>query len=159
VGSSDQCCLCGIALAEIYELSSTGTRLVNISTRAHVGTGADIVIPGIVIIGSGGLQLLVRADGPGRAQFGVPGILARPTLSIFNGAGSAIASNTGRGTNMDPSQIASISSQLGAFSLAPGSADGAVVVTLHAGAYTIPISGTNGTTGVGLAEVYEVPGK
>jgi hypothetical protein len=147
----------GIALAEIYELSSTGTRLANISTRAQVGTGADIVIPGIVIVGSGSLQLLVRADGPGLAQFGVPGVLANPTLSIFGGFGSAIVSNTGWGTNADPVQIANISSQVGAFPLASGSADSAGVVTLPAGLYTIPISGKNGTTGVGLAEVYLVP--
>ncbi len=40
---------------------------------------------------------------------------------------------------------------------APGSADSAHVVKLSPGAYTTQVSGANGTTGVALAEGYEVP--
>jgi hypothetical protein len=32
-----------------------------------------------------------------------------------------------------------------------------MVVTLPPGSYTVQLSGASGTTGVGLAEVYEVP--
>ena len=87
------------ALAEVYEVSASGTRLANISTRAQVGTGGNIIIPGFVISGSGTDQLLVRADGPSLTQFGVSGVLAQPSLSVYNGAGTVIASNTGWGTN------------------------------------------------------------
>jgi kumamolisin len=149
----------GVALAEVYEVSATGTaRLANISTRAQVGTGGNILIPGIYISGSGTEELLVRADGPALTQYGVTGVLAQPTLSVFNSVGTLIASNTGWGTGSGAAQIPSISSSVGAFPLAAGSADCALVVNLPAGSYTIQVSGVNSTTGVALAEVYEVAG-
>jgi hypothetical protein len=147
----------GVALAEVYEVSASGTRLVNISTRANVGTGSNLLIPGFVISGSGTEQLLVRADGPALTQFGVAGALALPSLSMFNSAGSVIASNTGWETSSNPSLIASTAATVGAFAFASGSADSAQIVNLTAGAYTIQISGVNSSTGVALAEVYEVP--
>ena len=147
----------GVALAEIYEVSSSGTRLANISTRTQVGTGGNIIIVGFVVSGSGTEQLLVRGDGPGLAQFGVPGVLAQPSLSVYNSAGAAVASNTVWGTNTNPSQIASVAASVGAFALTQGSADSAEIVNLQAGAYTMQVSGVNNTTGVALAEAYEVP--
>jgi hypothetical protein len=148
----------GVALAEVYEVSSSGSaRLANLSTRAVVGTGGNILIPGIYISGSGTEQLLVRADGPALTQYGVSGVLAQPTLSVYDSAGTMIASNTGWGTNADPGQITSVSAQVGAFALAAGSADCALLVSLQPGSYTIEIAGVGGSTGVALAEVYEVP--
>jgi hypothetical protein len=147
----------GVALAEIYEVSSTGTRLVNVSTRAQVGTGANIIIPGFVISGTGSEELLVRADGPSLAQFGVGGLLAQPSLSVVNSSGTTIAMNTGWATSSAPSLITSVGASVGAFPFTAGAVDSAQVVTLPAGAYTIQVSGANGTTGVALAEVYEVP--
>ena len=136
-------------------MASTGTRLVNISTRAQVGTGADIMIAGFVISGSGSEELLVRGDGPALSQFGVTGVLAQPSISVVNGSGAAIASDTGWGADSDASQVASVSSQVGASPLAPGSADSALIVPLPSGAYTIQVSGAGGTSGVALAELYE----
>jgi hypothetical protein len=147
----------GIALAEVYEVSSTGTaRLANISTRAAVGTGGNILIPGFYINGTGTEELLVRADGPALTQYGVSGVLAQPTLSVYDSSGTLIASNTGWGTGSNPAQITSVSASVGAFALAAGSADSALIVNLQPGAYTIQVSGVGGTTGVALAEIYEV---
>jgi hypothetical protein len=67
------------------------------------------------------------------------------------------ASNTGWGTSANPAQIASVAAQVGAFAFAANSADSAQIVNLAAGPYTIQISGVNDTTGVALAEIYEVP--
>jgi hypothetical protein len=149
----------GVALAEVYEVSSSGTSLINIATRAQVGTGGNILIPGFVIRGSGPEELLIRADGPALTQFGVSGALAQPSLSVFNSAGAVIASNTGWGTNTSPTpaQIEGIESSVGAFPLTSGSADSVLVVNLQPGAYTIQVSGVANTTGVALAEVYVVP--
>jgi len=147
----------GVALAEVYEVSSTGTRLINISTRAQVGTGANIIIPGFVIAGSGTETLLIRADGPSLTQFGVTGVLAQPSLSAFDNTGQVIASNTGWGKNSDPALITSTDASVGAFALATGSLDSAEIVSLSAGAYTMQVSGVGNSTGVALAEVYEVP--
>ena len=148
----------GVALAEVYEVSYSGTaRLVNIATRAQVGTGGNILIPGFVIGGAGSEELLVRGDGPSLTAFGVTGALAQPSLAVTAQAtGSTIGSNTGWGTNASSAQISSIAASVGAFSLANSSADSALVVNLQPGAYTMQISGVNNSTGVALAEVYEV---
>ena len=134
---------------------STATRLINISTRAMVGTGANILIPGFVVTGPGTETLLIRADGPSLTGFGVTGVLAQPTLSVYSGS-TVIASNTGWGTNTNPALISSTAAQVGAFAFTSGSADCAVIVNLSAGNYTVQISGVNSTTGVALAEVYEL---
>jgi septal ring-binding cell division protein DamX len=147
----------GVALAEVYEVSTSGTRLANISTRALVGTGANIIIPGFVIAGSGSDQLLARGDGPALTAFGVGGALAQPSLSLFDSSGNVIASNTGWGTSSNPAQLASAAVSVGAFALASGSADSALIANLSAGAYTMQLSGVSNSTGVALAEVYEVP--
>jgi hypothetical protein len=147
----------GVALAEIYEVSSTGTRLVNISARAQVGTGANIIIPGFYLSGTGFEQLLVRGDGPALTQYGVSGVLAQPSIALFDSSGTAIGSNTAWGTNFNSGEIASDDSDVGAFALQPGSADSALVYTFGPGAYTLQVSGVNSTTGDALAEVYEVP--
>ena len=148
----------GIALSEIYEVSSTGTRLANLSTRAQVGTGGGIIISGFVVSGSGTEQLLVRGDGPSLTQFGVASALAQPSLNIIaQSSGRTIATNTVWGTNANPAEISSVAATVGAFGLTAGSADSAVMVSLPAGAYTAEVLGENNTTGVGLAELYEVP--
>ena len=148
----------GVALAEVYEVANTGTaRLVNIATRAQVGTGGNIIIAGFVVSGSGSEELLVRGDGPSLTPFGVAGVLAEPSLSLLGSSQNLVASNTGWGTSVSPSQIAGVAEAVGAFSFAAGSADSAVVVSLPAGAYTAQVSGVNSATGVALVEVYEVP--
>jgi hypothetical protein len=138
-------------------VSTTGTQLANISTRALVGTGANIIIPGFVIAGSGSEQLLARGDGPALTAFGVGGALAQPSLSLFDSSGNVIASNTGWGTSSNPSQLATAAASVGAFALASGSADSALIANLSAGAYTMQLSGVSNSTGVALAEVYVVP--
>jgi hypothetical protein len=145
----------GITLVEIYETSSTGTRLVNISTRANPGTGSNVMIAGFVISGSSPEELLVRADGPSLAQFGVTGTLAQPSLNL-SGNGVNI-SNTGWGTSSNSSQIATAAASVNAFALPVNSADSALLTTLNPGAYTAEVVGVNGSTGVALVEVYEIP--
>ena len=147
----------GVALAEIYEMASTGTRLSNLSTRAQVGTGSGVLIPGFYISGSGKESLLLRADGPSLTQYGVGGVLANPVLRVADPSGDAFAADTGWSTNLNAAEIALAAAAVGAFPLMPGSADSATLVSLSPGAYTMQVSGVNATTGVALAEVYEVP--
>ena len=68
-----------------------------------------------------------------------------------------IAKNTGFETSSNLAQILSDENLVGAFAPPAGTADSAAVVNLSPGAYTLQISGVNSTTGVALAEVYEVP--
>jgi hypothetical protein len=164
--------LSGVGLAEIYDADSgaPANRLINISARALVGTGSNLLIGGFVITGTGEETLLIRADGPALTGFGVGGALANPVLTLLNSSGAVIGTNTGWG---NPSVVGSgavaagplatvvlpatsaLFSKVGAFTLSSGSADSAFLVTLPPGSYTAQVSGANSGTGVALVEIYE----
>lgn len=151
----------GVALVEVYEVGSTGPRMTNLSTRAVVGTGDHVLIPGVVINpGSGTRRLLVRAVGPTLAGFGVTGTLADPTLVVKDAAGATLASNDNWGVPIGSAAsgaaLALVSGQAGAFALPADSKDAAVLVDLAPGSYTVQVSGVNATTGVSLVELYDV---
>ena len=170
IGSSTT--LNGVALAEIYDADSgaPANRLINISARALVGTGSNLLIGGFVITGTGEETLLIRADGPALTGFGVGGALANPVLTLLNSSGAVIGTNIGWG---NPSVVGSgavaagplatvvlpatsaLFSKVGAFTLSSGSADSAFLVTLPPGSYTAQVSGANSGTGVALVEIYE----
>jgi kumamolisin len=143
-------------------------RLVNVSVRAQVGTGSNIVIAGFVVAGAAGTtkDVLVRAVGPGLASLGVAGTLASPVVGVFDSAGALVASDAGWGSvpQAGPSLSGATFRQAtaadmaitGAFALAPGSADSAMVLTLPTGSYTVEVSGAAASGGVALSEVYEM---
>jgi hypothetical protein len=135
---------------------ATAGQLANLSTRAQVGVDANVLIPGFVLSGTTARTVLVRAVGPGLAAFGVPGVLADPTLTVFRGD-ATIASNDNWQEQTNASAVASAAVQTGAFALATGSKDSALVLTLEPGAYTFQVAGANRTTGVALVEVYVLP--
>ena len=128
-------------------------RLFNLSTRGQVGTGADIMIAGLVIGPGTAETVLVRAVGPALGPLGVSGVLKAPVLTLYDSGGNLLQTNQGWGTG---NATAPIMSAAGAFPLPAGSADSALVATLPAGAYTAQVSGAGGTTGVVLLEIYEV---
>ncbi|MBL9213245.1 MAG: hypothetical protein JNL92_22470 [Opitutaceae bacterium] len=135
--------------------------LINVATRAFVGTGDDVLIGGFVVQGPGTKTLLVRAAGPALAAFGVSGVLDDPVLRIFAGA-APLAENdqwgvpVGPGDPVPAAALAQAAAQVRAFPLAPGSADAALLTTLPAGAYSAVVEGARGATGSALVEVYEV---
>ena len=147
----------GVAIVEVYdtEPENAASRLVNISGRAQVGTGGDILIPGFVVGGATDRQFLIRAVGPTLAGFGVEGTLQDPTLTLFQGS-TQIAANDNWGSAPNAAAIQAAATAIGAFHLLGGSADAALLITLQPGAYTVQVSGVGNTTGVTLVEVYEV---
>jgi hypothetical protein len=143
----------GVALAEIYD-ADTGAPsayLDNISARANIGTGANILIAGFVVGGGSPVKVLLRGVGPTLTGFNVAGAISQPEIDLFNSAGVVIQTN--KGWANDPT-VTAADTQAGAFSLASGSADAAMVATLSPGSYTLQMTGQNGTTGLGLVEVY-----
>lgn len=148
----------GVGLVEIYDASdvTSGARLVNVSARAQVGTGADVLIPGYVIGGNGPRKLLIRAVGPGLSAFGVTGVLEDPKLTVYSGS-DPVETNDDWELVSNLSDLQTTTTQVGAFSLESGSKDAAVLVTLNPGPYTVQVSGVGGTSGVALVELFEVP--
>ena len=155
----------GIALAEVYDATPPGSvmtgapRLINISARAQVGSGGNVLIAGFVIGGTTSKAVLIRASGPALSAFGVGGVLADPELELFsgnnNGTSTLVATDTGWAG--DP-QVASVATSVGAFSWGGfATPDSAILVSLPPGSYTAEVSGASGDQGVALIEVYEVP--
>jgi uncharacterized Zn-binding protein involved in type VI secretion len=138
----------GVALVEAYDLDLTaGSKLGNISTRALVQTGDNVMIGGFIITGSGQKRVIARAIGPSLAQHGITNPLLDPTLELHNGNGALIASND----NWRDSQQAEIQ----ATGLAPSDdRESAIVRSLTPGNYTAIVRGKNNTIGVALVEVY-----
>ena len=147
----------GVALVEAFEIEENFTRMINLSSRALVGTGADVVIPGFVVQGDLPSRVLIRAVGPGLANQGIAGFLANPIITIYDIAGTAVESNGGWHNLWDPSEITKASQLVGAFPLTENSEDAAIIIDLEPGLYTVVTSGENGTTGVALVELYALP--
>jgi hypothetical protein len=132
--------------------------LLNISSRAFVGTGSNASFGGFVIGGSVPETVLIRASGPALAAFGVAGTLPDPQLQLnrsnSDGTSTLLQTNTGWGGN---AQVAAAAATAGAFPWPnASSADSALLVTLPPGAYTAVASGASGDTGVSLVEVYAI---
>jgi uncharacterized repeat protein (TIGR03806 family) len=153
----------GVALVEIYDADpapdpAVAPRLINTAVRAQVGTGAGVLIPGLVVSAGAAKTVLIRAVGPtlGAAPFHVPGTLAQPVLTLFAGD-EAFLTNAGWSAAVNAAEIRATAARVGAFALPDGSRDSALLVTLSPGPYTVQVAGANGTTGVALVEIYEVP--
>ena len=141
----------GVALLEVYDASTAGTlTVVNASTRAFVGTGDSVLIPGFSISGTGTLRLLIRAVGPTLGTFGVSGVLVDPTITLY--FGSTVLATNDNWAAADAATMAAV----GAFALPAGSKDAAIITTLAAGSYTAVVSGVGNTTGTALVELYVV---
>src|SRR5436190_19896963 len=77
----------------IPDAAPTASQLTNISTRALVQTGDNVIIGGFIIEGTGPTKLILRAIGPELIPYGVPNVLENPTLELHDGTGALIASN------------------------------------------------------------------
>jgi hypothetical protein len=148
----------GVALAEIYDASVNPTaeyqRLVSIASRGTVTVGDGALIGGFVVVGNSPKTLLIRGIGPTLTGFGLVAALADPVLTIYQD-GEAIATNAGWANS---AAIATAATQAGAFALAAGSRDAALLVTLKPGSYTAQVKATqSASSGVALIEIYEVP--
>ena len=96
----------GVALVELYDLDqAASSKLGNISTRAFVSTGADIVIAGFILGGNppqaGNDNVILRGIGPSLSGFGVPNALANPTLELRDSNGALLAYNNDWQDNPD----------------------------------------------------------
>jgi len=143
----------GVAIVEVYEISGepgSTRRLTNISSRAFVGTGGQVLIGGFTIASTTTQTVLIRAVGPTLGSLGVSGALAAPTLTLNDASGGVIATNAGwsKASVLGASPIratiqqatSAIMAGVGAFALIAGSADSAMVATLPAGGYTVIVS-------------------
>jgi len=150
----------GIGLVEAYDTDTTHTNsnhLVNISTRAFVGTGDNVLIAGFVISGPGNKYLLIRGVGPALAPY-LNGTISDPKIVLYDGNSQQLLVNDNWGSNPVNvvNDISRMTGYVGAFPFATASYDAALLVSLPAGVYSVQMSGVNGCMGIGMVEVYEI---
>ena len=153
----------GVALVEVYDLNQgVDSKLANLSTRAFVSTGDNIVIAGFLLSGEAnginGLggpdddRVIVRGIGPSLAPaiFPASAVLANPTLELRDTNGTLILANN------DWQDNAAQAAEIIAAGLAPtNDLESAIAATLPPGLYTALLSGLNNGTGIGVVEIYD----
>lgn len=132
--------------------AASDAKLANLSVRLPLSLG-QTAIAGFVVSGTAPRKFLLRAIGPGLAQYGVSGTLANPMLELYNGAVKIHQSDDWDAT------LAAAAAATGAFPLTADSRDAALAVTLQPGSYTVQVRGAGGEAGEVLVEVYEVPAR
>jgi hypothetical protein len=138
----------GIALVEGYDLDFTAaSKFGNISTRGFVGTGAKVMIGGLIVHGPDSENVIIRGLGPTLIQFNLPNVLADPTLELRDVNGNLLASND----NWKDTQEAQI--QASGYA-PPNDLESAILATLTPANYTAILRGKNNTVGNALVEVY-----
>ena len=137
----------GIALVEAYDLDqTTDAKLANISTRGRVQSGDDVMIGGLIVLGTLDETVLIRAIGP---SLPVSDPLADPVLELHDGDGVTIATND----NWRDAQ----ETEIEATGLPPNDdAEAALLATLGPGLYTAIVRGAGDSTGVALVEAYSL---
>ena len=147
-----------ITAKPITTVTTSASLLGNISTRAFVQTGDNVMIGGVIVQGTQPRRVIVRAIGPELTRYGVPNPLADPTLELHDSTGALIASNdnwqhTIIGGIITSDQVPAIR----ASGHAPGDpSESAIIANLPPGNYTAIVRGVSATTGVGLVEVYDL---
>ncbi len=145
----------GVALVEVYDLAQdVDSKLANLSTRAFVGTEAEILIVGVLLGGNeGDDKIIMRGIGPSLTSLGLPDALANPTLELRDENGALLIANDD--WQDDPEQAA----ELIAAGLAPTNPlESGIAATLPPGPYTALLAGFNNGTGLGVVEVYDLGG-
>ncbi|MGI8956868.1 MAG: FG-GAP repeat protein [Chthoniobacterales bacterium] len=134
----------GAAYVFTAQGSATSIPLLNISTRADVGVGDNVLIGGFIVIGNDPKKVLLRAIGPSLTDKGVPDALADPIIELHNPDMSVVTNDNWRDTQEQEIMDTTI----------PPTDDleAAILATLDPGFYTAVVRGKNDTTGVGLVK-------
>jgi hypothetical protein len=138
-----------------FRTSVNASVLRNLSTRALIGTGQNVLIGGFVIQGSRPATFVVRAIGYSLRALGITTPISDPTITIFNSNHQMVATNDDWFNSSSAQTIAS-------FHLDPSnSIESALYVTLNPGSYTAVVQGFSNATqaassGIGLVELYDL---
>ena len=115
-----------------------------------VATGDGAVIGGLILdANSGSADVIIRGLGPSLANAGVSDALADPVLELRDANGALLEFNDN--WQDDPAQAALIN----ASGIPPeNELESAIEMNLTPGAYTAILRGNNGTSGLGIIEIY-----
>lgn len=146
----DATTLNGATVTDIAVFTPTPTRLLNLSARARVGVGEDVLIGGFFTRGGTPTTMLARAMGPSLSKSGVNGPLQDPILELYDANGTLFGQNDDWRTSNRAAEIA-------ATGLAPtDDRESALYGDILPGPYTLVVRGKNNTSGVALVEIYDL---
>jgi uncharacterized delta-60 repeat protein len=155
----------GDTLVEVYDagdLNDRSARVVNLSSRGTV-TANNALIGGLVISGNTAKTILIRGVGPALKKFSVTSPLADPIVSVYEGTRLVVTNDNWQISKQAAvpgldygAAIAGAATSAGAFQFDSGSKDGALIVTLPSGAYTIQVTSADGASGEAMIECYEL---
>ncbi len=139
----------GVALVEVYDLEQgASASMANIATRGNVGTGENVMIGGLIVVGSNPTRVLVRAIGPSLPA-AIATALQDPVLELRDVNGELIDLSddwkAGREREIAETTIPPVHDR-----------ESAIVATLYPGNYTAIVRGKDGTTGIALVEAYHL---
>jgi hypothetical protein len=139
-----------------YQTSVPANVLANISTRALIGTGDNVLIGGFIILGTEPATVILRAIGFSLSAIGLDNALFDPTITVYDKNQEPIA------TNDDWAFTGSTAETIGSFHLdPPNSRESALYLTLAPGEYTAVVQSftdaqTPPSSGIGLFELYDL---
>lgn len=138
-----------------YQNAVDAPVLANISTRALVGNGDDVLIGGFIIQGNEPATVIVRAIGYSLRTQGITNPLTDPLITVYDSNQREIARNDDWFTGATPQEIASYHLD------PPNSIESALLLSLQPGEYTAIVSGfvnadENTPPGIGLFELYDL---
>jgi len=125
-------------------------RSLNLSTRADVLTGKEVMIGGFIITGSVPKPVVLRALGPSLVASGVPAdtVLIDPVLEL-RGTNGALITNDNWKESPERAQIE------GTVFQPADDRESVIRTTLPPAQYTAVVTGKGGGTGVGVVEIYD----
>lgn len=130
-------------------VSGTTPQPLNLSTRASVGTGENVLIAGFIVKGTEPKKVVLRALGPS-TMLGDDVILMDPVLELHAPDGTVTTNDNWRDTQEQEIIDAD---------LEPGNdRESTIVAILAPGSYTAVVHGKDGGSGVALVELYDLDG-
>jgi uncharacterized protein (DUF2141 family) len=137
-----------------YLTANPAPNLVNLSTRAFVGTGDNVVIGGFIIQGSQPATVVLRGIGYSLPAIGITNALQDPVIELHSASGATLAMSDDW---IDDSWATTVAS----YHLDPtNSRESAILTTLNPGSYTVVVrsfdNGDGNLTGTALVELYDL---
>jgi hypothetical protein len=130
--------------------------VTNLSTRAVVGSGEEVLISGLIVEGKEPIRVAFRAQGPGLAAYGISKTAKDPKMELYQVTDFATGESEKLGSVDDWRQSANWR-LIESFSLSPRQEkEAACVATLMPGRYTAVVSDAEEAGGVGILEVFNV---
>ena len=141
----------GIGLIEVFEIDTNGdARLLNLSARAQISAGDNVLISGLIVTGIEKQRVVIRAKGPSlkKDDPDLTNLLQDPHLTLLSGLRVVTSNNDW----LNHEQVDNIPD-----SLKPtNELEAAIYIELEPGAYTAIVRDLNNNSGIGIVEVFDL---